>query len=256
MVADVISLLDAEHFTSIIAIGHDWGSYLVQRIYLYHPSRVVGLVLMTAAYTQPSPTPFNLDTMLDITEKNIGYPLYAYWQLFTAEDGPAILEAHLESFWTGLHGDKKGLMRDLLCTRGALREYLLADKRVSVKAYARDGKVKEEWTLSKKKGGFSGPLCWYKAMAHNHHYVAERAIPEERFKVRVPMLYIGAAQDAVNLPAMMDKPAKQGLLPDLTKRQLESGHWLPMEKPKEVEEVLREWLGRFQGNGAWIASVL
>ncbi|KAK0206880.1 Alpha/Beta hydrolase protein [Desarmillaria ectypa] len=43
--ADLIALLDVLGIERAVVIGHDWGSYVASRMALWHPSRLLALVL-------------------------------------------------------------------------------------------------------------------------------------------------------------------------------------------------------------------
>lgn len=247
MTEDVIGILDAEGIDKVIAIGHDWGSFLAQRVCLFYPQRVVSLVMLSVAYRPPAPEgqPFNLDKVLEMSMKNVGYPLYEYWHLFAGPDGPEVLGGHVESLYTVLHGDKQGWMKEMFCTPGRMREYLQADKQVPVKEYAKDEKVKEAWISRMKKDGFGGPQCWYRAMVESHHYEAEKSLRGDKKIIKVPVLFVGCTRDDVGLISNIYPSRDQDLLPDLTIEIIDSGHWVTMEKPKELEEVMRKWLKAF-----------
>jgi soluble epoxide hydrolase / lipid-phosphate phosphatase len=60
---------------------------------------------MNVAYAPPTGQVFDLDQMTAMMTKMIGYGPYWYWYLFTSDDGPKILDAHVESVFTTLHGD-------------------------------------------------------------------------------------------------------------------------------------------------------
>lgn len=79
MTDDVYEIIDAEKFDKIIPVGHDWGSWMAQRLYVYRPERCVGIILLNVAYMPPSDTPFDLESTLNITEQAFGYPTFAYW---------------------------------------------------------------------------------------------------------------------------------------------------------------------------------
>jgi hypothetical protein len=59
-------------------------------------------------------------------------------------------------------------MKAIFCTRGALREHLLADKQVPVKPYAPSPTAKEAFISHAER--------WYRAMTENHHYEVEKDI--------------------------------------------------------------------------------
>jgi soluble epoxide hydrolase / lipid-phosphate phosphatase len=92
-----------------------------------------------------------------------------------------------------------------LCTRGAIKEYLLADKQVSVKPYAQGQKAKEAF-FSHEGGWVRGSTVLVRAATENHHYEAEKSLPPERSRVNVPMLFIGCTKDPVCLIEMIRIP--------------------------------------------------
>lgn len=50
---------------------------------MWRPDRMAGLILLNVAYRPPS-GPFDLETALQQTEKLVGMPLFAYWDVFAA----------------------------------------------------------------------------------------------------------------------------------------------------------------------------
>ncbi|KAK2753030.1 hypothetical protein FQN55_004990 [Onygenales sp. PD_40] len=253
MAADIAELLTKETVNQVIAIGHDWGSYMARSMYLWHPEFVVGLGLLNVGYMAPDlseegrKTPFDLQVTNAVTEKLVGYPIFAYWELFTGEDGPAVLGAHVESMWTVMHGEKPGWMKELFCARGAMREYLTADRRVEVFGYAKDASqggsgYKEAWVERMKKDGFAGSLCWYRAMKENYNFEAERMLPADRAVAKCPVLFVGCTRDAVCREDGIQRPKELGLLPDLTVKSVQAAHWSLLENPKDMGEAIVEFL--------------
>ncbi|OMP86162.1 Epoxide hydrolase 2 [Diplodia seriata] len=247
--ADLASLLAAASITqNVVAIGHDWGSYAAQRLWLWQPQLVCGLGLLNVGYMAPATAPFDVAALNDATEQATGWPRFAYWELFVAEDGARVLDGHLESFWGVLHGEDRGgrWMREMFCTRGAMRAFLERDGRVgALREYARPGQGwKEEWfrEVEEGGGGLDGALGPYRAMVGGHQYEVERTLPPERVKVTVPAFFLGCEQDEVCTMDLVEENRKAGLLPDLTVKVIDSGHWCTMEKPDEVGEALYDWL--------------
>jgi pimeloyl-ACP methyl ester carboxylesterase len=72
-------IVDAEGIDKVIVAGHDWGSFLAKRFYLFHPEHAVSIILLNVAYNPPGP-PFDLEVLLQMTEKQLGRALFAYWQ--------------------------------------------------------------------------------------------------------------------------------------------------------------------------------
>lgn len=61
--------------------------------------------MLDVAYGPPS-KPFDLEGTLTFFKQAFGSGLYYYWRLFTSDEGPAILNGHLESLFTALHAKK------------------------------------------------------------------------------------------------------------------------------------------------------
>ena len=104
MTKDVVDILDKEGIDKVVSLGHDWGCGLSQRMYNFHPDRCLGLVFVNVSYIVPKGDPFNLDAIIQGTEQIFGKGIYWYWKLFAGEDGPEILNSHLESAWDVAHG--------------------------------------------------------------------------------------------------------------------------------------------------------
>ena len=237
---DLVEILDSESIQHVIPIGHDWGSILAQRLYLFHSSRVVGLGLVSVPYYPPS-QPFEFEAINKMTEQLLGYPQFAYWELFTAPDGPQILNDHIESFYTVLHGNPSAdWMKQMFCAYGALRSYLLADKTVSLHQYAQNPAFRDAFITRFRRDGFEGPLQWYVAAKDN--WEVEKDIQPQTLKIDLPVLYISSTGDAVCPGSGINPTRDAGLLPNLTIREIDCGHWCPYEKPNEVGEIIADFL--------------
>jgi len=198
--------------------------------------------MLNVAYSPPS-GPFDLEGTLTLFKQAFGSGLYYYWRLFASDEGPAILNGHLESLFTALHAKKRDHMRDTFATEDGMRNYLLSDTRRELDDYATP-EMQREFVARFQRDGFAAPLQWYRACAGNVHWAVEQRIPEERFKVTVPALFVGCTHDNVCLPVFNQTAVERGWLPDLVVRELDSSHWCPYEKPEELGAAVREWLDR------------
>lgn len=245
MTKDLIEIIDTEKADQVISVGHDWGSACASRLYNYYPDRVVGLILLNVGYMPPSREPFDLDANNKLTEQHFGYPFFSYWHLFTAEDGPAILKDNVERLYPLLHG-KGETMKRFFTVPDAMREHLTNDDpSPEVRPYAQDQAFKEAFVTRMRRDGFDGPQCWYKAMVQQHQTDSDKNLPEGVDKVDVPVLYIGAKDDAVCRPEGMFFAIQAGLLPKLEQADtLDAAHWTPYEKPEEVAKFIEVWLGK------------
>lgn len=142
--SSLIQILDQEGvLNNVIVVGHDWGSAVTQRFFLLHKERCVGLAPTSLFYFAPSETAFNLPEMNRATEKRFGYQQWAYWEFFTAADGPKLMHQNLERLYEALHGEKPSedpqedgrdiWMRELFCLPGTMREYVMNRGRYQVR---------------------------------------------------------------------------------------------------------------------------
>ena len=244
---DLVEILDAEGIDKVVSVGHDFGSMVAQRFYNYHPDRVTALILLNVGYAVLPETETELDVQAlnNLAEQLFGYPAISYQEFFMADDAPAILEAHLDRLYQAIHGDPVGWTKELWGARGALRKWLVDEQReVDVLSYAQDPAMRQRFIERFQQGGFAAPLCYYKAQNLGLQTKAARRLAEDRFVVRVPVLYVICRQDPACLPEWFAPAKQKGCLPDLEEVSIDSRHWSPMEKPKEVSGHILSFLER------------
>jgi soluble epoxide hydrolase/lipid-phosphate phosphatase len=243
MTKDLIEIVDTEKVDKVISIGHDWGSVCAARLYNYNPDRVVGLVLLNVAYSPPGREPFNLDAINEMTTKHLGYPVFSYWYLFTAEDGPAVLKKNVDRVYQAMHGTS-ATMKHFFTGPNAMREYLTnGGVDVELLPYAKDPEFKKTWIDRMSRDGFEGPQCWYKATTQQIQTESDKKLPEGVDRVNVPTLYIGAKGDPVCRPETMYPAIQAGLLPHLEQAEMvDAAHWVAYEAPAEIVTRIESWL--------------
>ncbi|KAL5115375.1 hypothetical protein ACEQ8H_006751 [Pleosporales sp. CAS-2024a] len=248
MTQDLVEIMDAEKASKVVSIGHDWGAACASRLYNYHADRVVGVVLLNVAYTPPSRQPFDLVAVNQMMEQTFGYPIISYWHLFTAPDGPALLKANLGRLFNAMHSGPD-VLKQLFTTKDGLRDYLVNGgggvAPVQPRAYAQDAKFRQDFMHRFTRDGFEGPLCWYKATTQNDQYESDKSLPEGADTVHVPVLFMGAKDDAVCRHEAIQGPIKARLLPHLEQTDIiDAGHWVPYEQPEIVAENIKKWLSK------------
>lgn len=260
----IAQILDSEGVQdNVIPLGHDWGSGTMQRFYLYHRERCVGLVLLSLAYQLPDPEPFNLDEANVKTAKRFGYPQWEYWNFFTAPDAPKVMKEDLKRFFEVNNGflaspdpaenGRDIWMREMFCVENGMSDYMrrqgkYKDFTVQLKPYPNGERTLQRFIDRLSRDGLEGPVCYYHALKHNTMIEDERLLckSEDRIeqKIDVPLLYIGQTGDWVCRTDLMSDAQKLGLVPDLEERVIDAGHWVLYEKPEEVANTIQEWLSR------------
>ncbi|KAF4337253.1 epoxide hydrolase [Fusarium beomiforme] len=229
MLPDLIDIADHENAIKLISIGHDFGSVCVSHLY--------------APYAPPGRQPFDLEAFNEMTKRIYGHTLFAYWHLFTAEDGPDILKHDLNRLYDALHGQGETL-KNMFCVKDALLNHLLGNgPDIPIRPYAEDPALRKAFVDRFSRDGFEGPQCWYRARRLNYQYDADKELPMDRDTVTVPTLFVGGKDDAVCRPENMNPHIEAGLLPKLQhKYMLEAAHWIPIERPKELVAYIEPWL--------------
>ena len=183
-------------------------------------------------------TPYDLDAVNEKTKKAFGYTAFAYWYLFTSEDGYKLLDEHLESSFTVLHGPPESWL-ETVCKPDGLKNFLLEDKKQPLEPYATE-EMKNKFIARFKRDGFAAPLCWYKAMVSGVNN--DEATKTKASVVEVPSLYVGFNKDMVCRHEGIAVPIQAGLLPKLTKVVLEGGHWGLHANAEVFGKTVVDWL--------------
>ncbi|KAF6800970.1 putative epoxide hydrolase [Colletotrichum sojae] len=242
MANDIIELLDNENITNFISIGHDWGSFMAHRMYLWHPDRVKGLAVGAYNYERVIRTPTDIEAQADEFERTLGWPVKHYYKFLASDEAPGLLSSHPESFLASGYGANNN-MNNTFGRRNGLRNWLAADKRTQLQAFASDPAVLKAAKTDFAIDGFVSPLMWYRSLVENVHMEVEQNLPAESDFIRVPFLHMGGTRDPVCPPAVFDNPELRAFWPDFTTKTIEDcGHFIPTEKPVEMANTIIEWL--------------
>ncbi|GKU09954.1 epoxide hydrolase 2 [Fusarium langsethiae] len=240
MTADSVEILDAENLTTVISMGHDWGSTMCQRFYNFYPDRVCGLVMVNVTYMEPAGT-FDLDQVNEITKKAFGAGIFEYWHFFTAPDAPEMMSKNLESVYTVAHGEP-GTWLENWCTPGGMRRYISEGRTQAILPYAQGDHKADFLDRFSDKHSFEAANSWYKAFTTGVQNKADRLIANEAKTVKVPTLYWGGEDDFVCRPAGLQPSVNQGLLPKAKSVTRKGGHWALLERPDEFGRDILSWL--------------
>ena len=66
----------------------------------------------------------------------------------------------------------------------------------------------------------------------------EASIPAERSLIEQPTLLVTCSKDPVGAPEMAEAGTRP-LVKNLQVKQIDTGHWLQLEKPDEVNQILK-----------------
>ena len=251
IVGDMIELHDYLGGRSAIWVGHDLGSPVVGALAAHHAARSRGVVLVSVPY---SPEGFALPNLLPLVDRQL-YPADRYpdgpWDYYrfytthfeqTVSDFDADIPATLAAIYRPGNSASVGkLYRSALVTLDggwfgpAHRApstppdpalWPTADFDALIEAY--------------HAHGFRSANAWYLNDAANIAYA--QAAPGGGL-LRQPVLFINGDWDGLCdiSRSRLGDPMRR-TCQDLSETNLQSGHWLPLERKTELVQAIHEWL--------------
>ena len=211
-VADLLALGDHHGIDRFTLVGHDWGGAIAWLAALQHPDRVERLVIINA----PHPYIFQ-KSLFDSPEQRAASQYIRMFRDTSLDAG--LIGAGLERFFSTTFAH--------MLTSAVMG----ADKA----AYL------DDWG---QPGAMTAMLNWYRATSLEVPAVDETP-PRPAFldapfpPVTQPTLVIWGMADTALLPVQLD--GLDALVPDLTLRRIEGGHFAPWENAPAVIAAMRDW---------------
>ncbi|KAF8969334.1 epoxide hydrolase [Flammula alnicola] len=235
--ADLAALLDLLAIKRVVLIGHDWGAFTAGRFALWHPSRLLALVIMSVPYSPPSREYIPVEEVAR-RAPNLGYQVY-----FASPKSNLEILAYLKKFLRLTYGTptSKGKYFQL----GSLENLLL---KAPDKAYPSVLNDKElQYYYSELSKGMFGPLNYYRTAKFRHDeelaYGLHAQLPAD-----LPVLFLWGTKDATATPFVIAKSRK--FIPRYQDVALEGrGHWLMVEAKDEITETIANWLQHLTSSG-------
>ena len=236
LTGDLVGLLDALDIEKAVFCGHDWGGLIVWSMPLLHPDRVAGVIGVNTPFMPRTPVP-PLQLMKQMRGEN---------NYIVAFQEPGVADAALakntrKTFEAFL---RKGGVMDAeafakLPADAPERNFELLSM-LEMDSFPGELAVTEDelnfYTSTFEKTGFTGGVNWYRNIDANWKYMEGK--PQ---KIDHPCLYVGAEDDVVLPPSMMN--GMERFVPNLEKHVIEAcGHWTQQEKPEELNTILIGWL--------------
>ncbi|KAJ6493062.1 alpha/beta-hydrolase [Mycena sanguinolenta] len=245
LVEDMGDILDAEAVATVVAVGHDWGSYLVSRMLQYAPQRISAVAFCTTGYL-PADGKFSPLTPSEVVKGIFGYDIGAYQRFFIqVEDAPAIIEKNIDSFVSLVYPETPELWKTNMCVDGGARAWLEGNKITALPPYATP-EDQEKLRTSLLNGGLSAPLCWYKAQVEQANIDEDAKLPAAVRDFVQPLLFIASTKDCISLPIFGDNIHGTYAKGPVTRKEIDADHWAPMSHAPEVNGMLLEWFGSLE----------
>ncbi|KAF9880898.1 putative epoxide hydrolase [Colletotrichum karsti] len=239
MSSHVAAILDSEGADAVVGVGHDLGSWFLSRLYHLHPDRFRGLVFLDVGYAAPGQR-FDVEMINRMTREMTGEERFRYWDLFTDDEGVALMDGNVESVVSLMHAAPEVMARNL-GPKDKAREWVSAG-RVAQTHLSGDegGKYLREKVAMFEEGGWTGPTNWYRALRENMSWDDEKDMSKE---LEVPVLVVGCGRDEMTLPGMQDQMTRLWARAAYRFEVLDTGHWVMLEDPEGTNRLLEEFLG-------------
>ncbi|GAD96888.1 epoxide hydrolase, putative [Paecilomyces variotii No. 5] len=236
-VAEIVQI-EGLSLSRVIGVGHDWGSGLLSATALAHREIFSGLVFLAVGYTPPGP--FDIDQINAITEKALGYPANGYMKFFVEDTAASVIGANLASFTSLVYPTVPEVWKTDMGPLGAAKKWITSGKVTPPPPWLSQEEL-DTHTRILQKGGYTGPLNWYKAAARgiNQEFVSKFTTDESK-SLDIPSLLVTATYDCA-CPPQFQKPRTEQYLRKSRTEQLDCGHWIPLEKADETILLLEEF---------------
>jgi len=239
MVADIVEIVDKEKAETVVVLSHDWGSGLCSRLANYRADRFAAFAFFALGYFPPMPD-FDIDAMNAQSLEKHGYENFGYWNFFAKDEAAKVIEEHSESFFSLILARDPTTWYKHVCPTGAIEAWLSTDQKTERATY-----ISEEdfntWKEDAMKGGFTGPLCWYKAFMQHLTPKDDAEIPKENYVIAKPVFFAACLKDAPCV-ASENIATVQAMCPNATIVNFDTDHWVLDAAPQMVNVEVLKWL--------------
>ncbi|TGJ86007.1 hypothetical protein E0Z10_g2761 [Xylaria hypoxylon] len=230
-------ILDAEGLQDVIGVGHDWGSSVLSRSVVFHPRRFSKLVFMSVGYAPPGIF-FDVDEINEQGLENLGYTPFGYWYFFNSWDSAGIISKNLESYFHLLYHTNSSTWGADFAQITAARAWLAANKTTDLPSWLSTDD-KDTWLRTySQPDTVAATLNYYKGMMRGVQVESEASLTNEDRELKVPVLGLGGAEDSVTLSSAIIEVTKPWAKAGYEERIINSGHWMMLEKPDEINQIL------------------
>ncbi|EME84058.1 uncharacterized protein MYCFIDRAFT_202874 [Pseudocercospora fijiensis CIRAD86] len=227
--------------TAVIG-GHDWGGMAVYRIAQWQPELISHVFSVATAY---APVHERYVSTRELVESG-SVPQFGYQLQFGSEDcvvEKAVREGderRMRKFLLGMYGGKVGSGKRFMSGEKGIDLSILEDEGEEVGMSPLLNEEELEYYVKEfLKNGINGPCNWYRTRKIN--FEDELGLEPERKKaVKQPTLYILATKDAI-LTREMSRGMEKAI-PNLTRAEVDAGHWALWHTPDETNAILKDWL--------------
>ncbi|KAI0633827.1 Alpha/Beta hydrolase protein [Trametes polyzona] len=241
---DIVDILDAEHLSKVVGIGHDWGSVVLARLANLYDDRFLAYAWNAVPYGPPRPQPVNFDAVLAHFEATTGNARIGYWKFFDEDDAHVVIDQNIDSFLHLVYPPYPELWEEWLSPMNKAKQWITENRTADSPSWL----TQEEYNTLREtlvKTGIRSMLNYYKAAVRSLNCQDDQKIPEEAYTIRKPALWISATREAAGATATQ-KAILDKYVPNNKVVELDVGHWLQLEA---TDRVNAEWESWFESLG-------
>lgn len=238
---DVVGLLDDVGAERAVIVGHDFGGAVAWAAPLLHPDRFAGVVGVSAPPV-PRPRVPTTQAFKRIFGEKFFYVLY-YQQV-----GPADAEldrdpaATLRKLFASTTSSRDGLLDDRMTRPGPQGFLSRLPEPAGLPDWISDDEF-DVYVTEFTRTGFTGALNWYRCFDRNWELTAPQPSGVPAATITVPAMSLVGSED----PTLAYTPrhrSREIVVGDYREVTIDgAGHWLPQERPAEVNAELLTFLG-------------
>jgi len=235
----IVELLDHLELTQVVGVGHDVGSTLLSRMAAYHPERWTALVFLAVGPPKLG-TPFNVDAINTMTKQAMGFELLGYipWLGGADTDAQATLEENPRAAMSLMFAADKASWVEWFHPLHRMEQFVTKDKRVPIGEWYTEDLQRLHLAAFGQGGGYTGATRWYRMWLENRF--APDEVGYEDAKITQPALFVVPREPETGADQQTQMLAAWAA--DLTVVQVDSGHWLHLERPEETNEAIEHFL--------------
>ncbi|CZT00651.1 related to epoxide hydrolase [Rhynchosporium graminicola] len=250
MANDMYELLKAEGIVEgVFGVAHDWGSFILSRLANYYPQLLRKLAFLDVGYVSPGHG--LTEEMVTFVDKSIkeamGFEVFGYFRFFNEDGATELLNKNIESVQSLFHSTDAELGKKYMGATGGFRTWLSEGKVAEKEAWLSFKDIEHDLKLfAPENGGYSAAINWYKAQLQNINAADEKGtfskIPEVHHILQQPTLLINTT-NFISATADFANQMKPYAL-KLEIEQIESGHWVMLERKDEVNQILGNFVDK------------
>jgi len=235
---DLKALLTVEKVDKAVVIGHDWGGYIAWRFANYHGDLLQYLIVLCTFYWPPADTPFPPWETYVQQNPNFNYMTY----LISPQSIPE-LNARRRAVLSSVFRRASDPPSFLFTFDSKTKQFNIdVSKAVELPQTLQTPEEVAVVYQQIERQGFAGPTNWYRTSAINSDDEIKLKPPKE---IHSKVLFIAATNDEALPPTTENlAPIHQYAVGGVEVKYVESGHFVQLEKDKEVNEIIEGWLNK------------